>query len=132
MGKSLAWGNSSNRQVDKLAVFLLSSKGGLAMYKFLATEIIARGMEAEDKAWRQKQAQRRVELGLGSTKVYSVFGREVGRVLIEMGETESWDQAMEWMAMHGADEVLQALEQERAEKGIVVEGSFEVYILTDY
>jgi hypothetical protein len=39
---------------------------------------------------------------------------------------------MELGKRYSEDEELQKLERERAEKGIVVEGSHEMYLLTDY
>ena len=102
------------------------------MYKFVFTEIITRGKEAEDKAWRKKQAKRFEELGFPPLKVYSVIGREQGRVYMEIPEFETWEEWMQIAARFGSDEVLLALEEERAEKGMVVEGSNEGYLLTDY
>ena len=102
------------------------------MYKFVLTEIVARGKEVEDKAWRKRQAERLQELGAAIPKVYAALGREAGRVFVEMGEVETWQEAERISAMLGTDEVLQALEDERAGKGMVVEGSAELYILVDY
>jgi hypothetical protein len=103
------------------------------MYKGVSTEIIARGKEAEDKAWREKQAERFKELGWEPPKVYAVLGREAGRVFIEMGvEFNTWQEVEGWMKKYSEDEDLQKLENERAEKGMVVEGSDEGFILTDY
>jgi hypothetical protein len=103
------------------------------MYKFVTTEIIARGKVAEDKAWRMKQAERLSELGLEPAKVYAVLGRETGMVFIEFGgEFNTWQEVEEWMKLYSEDEELQKLESERAEKGMVVEGSNEGFILTDY
>jgi len=103
------------------------------MYKFVSTEIIARGKEAEDKAWRKKQAERVKELGWEPAKVYTVWGREIGRVFIEFGgEFKTWQEVEEWGKLYSADEELQKLESERAQKGMVVEGSNEGFILTDY
>ena len=102
------------------------------MYKGVATEIIARGKEAEDKAWRKKQAERLKELGFEPIKVYAVLGREAGKVFIEMGEWETWQEVEEYVKRYSEDEELQKLERERAEKGMVVEGSCEGFILADY
>ena len=102
------------------------------MYKFVMTEIIARGKEAEDKAWRKKQAERFKELGFQPIKVYAVLGREAGRVFIEMGEMDTWQEVEEWSKAYAEDEGLPKLELERAEAGMVVEGSQEMFILTDY
>jgi hypothetical protein len=102
------------------------------MYKFVSTEIIARGKEAEDKAWREKQAERFKELGWEPAKVYAVMGREIGRVFIELGgEFNTWQEVEESWKLYSEDEELQKLEIERAEKGMVVEGSHEGYILFD-
>lgn len=103
------------------------------MYKVVSMEIIARGKEAEDKAWREKQAERFKELGWDVPKVYWVIGREVGRVFVEMGEGfNTWQEGMDWGKKYDEDEELQKLESERAEKGMVVEGSAEGFFLTDY
>ncbi len=103
------------------------------MYKFVSTEIVARGKEAEDKAWREKQAERFKELGWEPPKVYMVLGRETGRVFIAMGEGfNTWQEVEEWGKKFDEDEELQKLESERAEKGMVVEGSAEGFFLTDY
>jgi hypothetical protein len=102
------------------------------MYKSVSTEIITRGKEAEDKAWRKKQAERLEELGLPPFKVYAVWWREMGRIFIEGWEIETWEEGMELGKRYSEDEELQKLERERAEKGIVVEGSHEMYLLTDY
>ncbi len=103
------------------------------MYKFVSTEIIARGKKAEDKAWREKQAERFKELGWEAPKAYMVIGREAGRVFVEMGEGfNTWQEGEEWGKKFYEDEELQKLESERAEKGMVVEGSAEGFFLTDY
>jgi hypothetical protein len=103
------------------------------MYKFVSTEIVARGKEAEDKAWREKQAERFKELGWEPPKVYWILGREAGKVFVEMGEVaDTWQEVEEWGKKFDEDEELQKLESERAEKGMVVEGSAEGFILTDY
>ena len=102
------------------------------MYKAFATEIIARGKEAEDKAWRAKQNKLLEERGWEPSKAYGVLGRELGRVFAEGPEFETWQEAQQWGSEYAADEEIQALERERAEKGIVVEGSQEFFILTDY
>ena len=102
------------------------------MFKFVLTEIVARGKEVEDKAWRKKQAERMQEIGVGAPKVYAVLGREAGRVFVELGEAETWQEVEEITAKVEMDEVLQALEHERAEKGMIVEGTAEFYILVDY
>ena len=102
------------------------------MYKIVSTEIIARGKMAEDKAWRKKQAARLKELGWELPKAYAVLGRETGRVFIEMGEFNTWQEWEEWNKKYFEDEELQKLENERAERGMVVEGSNEGFILTDY
>ena len=102
------------------------------MFKFVLTEIVARGKEAEDKAWRNKQAERLQAIGVGVPKVYAVLGREAGKVFVEFGEAETWQEVEEITAKMGMDEALQALENERAEKGMIVEGSTEGYILVDY
>jgi len=108
-------------------------EGGFKMYKGVSTEIIARGKEAEDKAWRKKQAERFKELGWEPPKAYAVLGREAGRVFIEMGgEFNTWQEVEEWMKKYSEDGELQKLESERAERGMVVEGSNEGFILTDY
>ena len=103
------------------------------MYNAVNTEIIARGKVAEDKAWRKKQAERFKELGWEPPKVYMVLGRETGRVFIAMGEGfNTWQEVEEMIETYSEDEDLQKLEVERAEKGMVVEGTNEVFILTDY
>ena len=103
------------------------------MYKYVGTEIIARGKQAEDKAWREKQAERLTELGWGLPKAYWIWGREAGKVFIDMGvEFNTWQEMEEWGKLYSEDEELQKLEAERAEKGMVVEGSSEGFILTDY
>ena len=103
------------------------------MYNSVSTEIIARGKEAEDKAWREKQAERFKELGWEVPKVYWVIGREAGKVFVEMGKGfNTWQEGEEWGKLYSEDEELQKLESERAEKGMVVEGSAEGFFLTDY
>ena len=102
------------------------------MFTSVSTEIIARGKEAEDKAWRKKQAKRLEELGMPAFKVYAVWFREAGRVFIEGPEFESWEEGAEWERKFAEDKELQELERERAEKGMVVEGTNEGYLLADY
>jgi beta-xylosidase len=102
------------------------------MYNSVSTEIIARGKVDEDKAWREKQAERFKELGREPPKVYMVLGRETGRVFVEWEGFNTWQEVEEMIKVYSEDEELQKLEVERAEKGMVVEGSNEVFILTDY
>ena len=103
------------------------------MDKYVGTEIIARGKEAEDKAWRKKQAERFKELGWEAPKAYMVMGREAGRVFVEMGgRFNTWQEGDKWSNTFSEDEELQKLESERDEKGMIVEGSGEGFIHTDY
>jgi len=102
------------------------------MYKLLGTEIIARGKEAEDKAWRERQAKLFKQRGIEPFKVYGVLGREAGRIFYEGLEFETWQEVEEFSARYAADEEIQKLERERAENRIVVEGTQEFFILTDY
>ena len=102
------------------------------MYRVLNTEIIARGKSAEDKAWRKKRNERLAEIGLTPPKTYSVMGREARRVMTvwtEVEKPQDWETVMK---EYREDEKLIELERERTEKGIVVEGTLEVFILTDY
>jgi len=102
------------------------------MYKLLGTEIIARGKEADDKAWREKQAELFKQRGIEPITVYRVLGRQDGRIFYESWEFETWQELEEFSAKYSADEGIQKLELERAEQGIVVEGTHESFILTDY
>lgn len=102
------------------------------MYKMVLTEIIARGKEAEDKAWRASQDELFTERGWQPFKPYAVVGRQAGRLFVEGPAFGTWQEAEQWGVRYSADEELQKLELERAEKGIVVEGSQEFFILTDY
>ena len=50
-----------------------------------------------------------------------------------MGEDfNTWQEVEEMIKIYSEDEELQKLESERAERGTVVEGSNEGFILTDY
>ena len=55
------------------------------MYNSVSTEIIARGKEAEDKAWREKQAERFKELGWEPPKVYMYWVVKQEECLLQWG-----------------------------------------------
>ena len=102
------------------------------MHRLLVTEIIARGKRTEDKAWRKKRNERLEEMGYASPRTYSVMGREARRVMSVWPEFEA---RQDWEAFRKAyrgDEKLREFERERGEQGIVVEGTTEVFVLTDY
>jgi hypothetical protein len=98
------------------------------MYKVVLTEIVKD--EAEDKAFRAKQAKRFQELGLTPFKEYRVVGREGGMVFVEGPVFASWQEAEQGSAKLAADEEMQKLERERSGKHTVEDTQW--YILTGY
>lgn len=101
------------------------------MYKMLATEIVAWGKMADYKVYRAKVNSRLEELGLPTFKAYGVLGRTQGMVFFASAGFETWEEVGIYEAKVVADEEIQKLTHELLEKGAIVGGSLEFFILTD-
>jgi len=106
-------------------------EGGFNMYKWVGTEIIAAGKMADYKAWWEARDKLLRERGLGTPEVYQVLGRENNMVLFDGPEFETWEEGQEYLARYNAIEEIQKLADERRERGVVLDGSTQWFILTD-
>lgn len=101
------------------------------MYKAVIIEIVASGKTEEDKALREKE--KKVLEKYGTTmKVYSVEGRTLGQVFIEFGSFESREEADAVWDKIFADKEFQDLSRERIDSGLLVPGTSDLFLLTDY
>ena len=82
------------------------------MYKLILTEVIAQGKGEEDRAYREKSRSIFDRFGVPH-KVWSVEGRKMGQVLVELGPFGSREEAQAASAKVFADEEWQDLQQER-------------------
>jgi len=101
------------------------------MYKAVIIEIVASGKTKEDKALREKEKKVLEKYG-SPIKVWSVKGRRVGQVFLEFGPWESREEEEAAVAKLFADKEWQDLARERTESGLLVPGTSELFLLTDY
>jgi len=101
------------------------------MYKAVIIEIVASGKTKEDKALREKEKKVFEKYGIGF-KAWSVEGRRVGQVFLEFGPWESREEEEAAVAKLFADKEWQDLARERTESGLLVPGTSDLFLLTDY
>ena len=101
------------------------------MFKSFLTEVLAEGKEAEDKAYREKAQKIFEKYGIAPTRVFQVWGRKAGQVLVELGEYESFEKAGETWTKLAQDEEWQKLQEKRNKAGTVVPGTGEIYYLSN-
>ena len=89
--------------------------------KFVLTEVIALGQGDQDRAYREKVQ-----------RLFEMHGRKMGQVFVELGESESREEAGAVSAKLAADEEWKKLQQERIESGTVVPGTQESFELSSY
>ena len=97
------------------------------MYKWVGTEIVADGKMAEYKAWWEARDKLFRKHGMQPFKAYQVEGRSLGMVFFEGPEFETQQEWEKWLAQYAP-----ATESLHREDGIVVPGSCEFFILTDF
>jgi len=101
------------------------------MYKPVIIEIVASGKTEEDKALREKE--KKVLKKYGTTmKAWSVEGRKSGQVFLEFGSFESREEAEAVWTKIFADKEWQDLSRERTESGLLVPGTSDLFLLSDY
>lgn len=101
------------------------------MIKYMLTEVVKSGKVKEDKAYREKLAPVLQKYGLKET-VWSVEGKKRGQILLDWGEFDSREQADELIAKVFADEEWIQLQEERDKAEVIVPGTGELWVLTDY
>ena len=100
------------------------------MEKYVGFEVIAFGKMDDYKAWWEARDKRLQELGIARLKMYQVKLRTIGMVFFEWPEMVT-EEAAQWLAQYNADEIIGELARERTEKKVVVEGSTEIFWLSD-
>ena len=100
------------------------------MYKVVLIEVIAPGKREDDRAYREK-SQKIFDRHGAPHKVWSIEGRKMGQVLVEFGPYDNQEEAEAIAAKIYADEEWPSLQAKRAEAGVVVPGTQDVFILTD-
>jgi hypothetical protein len=101
------------------------------MYKMVLIEVIAPGKSKEDRAYREKSQRIFDPYGVPH-KVWGIEGRKMRQVLVEIGPFDSREDAQAAQDKFGADEEWLGLQSERIEAGVVIPGTQELYILTDW
>ena len=101
------------------------------MYKPVIIEIVASGKTKEDKALREKEKKVLEKYGT-ATKVWNVEDPRLGQVFIEFGPWESREEAEAVWTKIFADKEFQNLMRERIESGLLVPGTSDLFLLTDY
>ena len=103
------------------------------MYKLVKIHVVARGKKEEDKALWEKAKKILEKHGVsGAIKKYSVKGRKSGMVFLEGEEYESEAEAEAALAKVHEDKEWQDLMKEQSKLDLTVDGSEEIFILTDY
>ena len=97
------------------------------MYKWVGTEIVPSRRRAEYKDWWDKRDQLFKEHGVEPIKAYEVEGRTMGMVFWETAEFENREALDDWLARYRV-----ATESLSRGEGVVLPGSTEYFILTDF
>ena len=101
------------------------------MHKSMISFVIAVGKGEEFKDWIKRAIKVNERHGI-SPKLWRVEGRKGSQIIVEFEEFESradWDAAFEKLS---ADKEWKDLMKEYNDSGLVLDGTWENFILTDY